>query len=98
MKITARNAVFVVSDHVQRERCRVSVFRRPAVPETSVIFDMVETGVNIAELLANSFDEGAYIVAIPVRAVSRDEILAVDEIVNLAVADVLACFFGQQGQ
>src|SRR5208282_2099513 len=70
----------------------------PAVSETGVVFDVVETGVDITELLADTLDEGAYIGAIPLRAVPRDEILAVHEIVDLAVADVLACFFGQQGQ
>src|ERR1700732_1066326 len=98
MKTTARNAVFAASDHVQRVRCRASVFRGPAVSETGVVFDVVETGVDITKLLADTLDEGAYIGAITLRAVPGDEILAVDEIVDLAVADVLACFFSQQGQ
>src|SRR6516164_9471082 len=96
MKTTARNAVFADSEDVQRARCRVSVFRGPAVSKTGVVSDMVETGVNIAELLADTLDEGAYIGAVPLRAVPGDKILAVDEIVDLAVADVLARLFGQQ--
>src|SRR6266446_6870641 len=87
---TARNAVFAVSENAQRLRGRVSVFRDPAVSETGVIFDMVETRVDIAELLADTLDERAHIGAIPFRAVPGDEIFAVDEIVDLTVADVLA--------
>src|SRR5215472_2937916 len=97
MKTTARSPVFAVSDDVQRTGCRVSVFRVPAVSETGVVIDVVETWVDIVELLADTLDEGAYIGAIPLRAVPRYEILAVDEIVDLAVADVLVCLFRQQG-
>src|SRR5262249_1441052 len=92
MNTVARNAVFAESENAQQSRGRVSVFRDPAVSETVVIFDMVETGVDIAELLADTFDEGAHIGAIPFRSVPGDEILAVDEIVDLTVADVLAGF------
>ena len=53
---------------------------------------MVETGIDITELLADTLDERAYIGAISLRALSGDEILAVDEIVDFAVADVLPAF------
>src|SRR6516162_8973452 len=96
--MTARNAVFAASDHVRRLRGHVSVFRGPAVSETGVVFDLVETGVNIAELLANTLDEGAYVGPIPFRAVPCDEILAVDKIIDFTVTDVLARFVRQQGQ
>src|SRR5262252_3227134 len=56
MNTVARNAVFAESENAQQSRGRVSVFRDPAVSETGVIFDMVETGVDIAELLADTFD------------------------------------------
>jgi hypothetical protein len=59
---------------------------------------VVETGVDITKLLAGTLDEGAYTGAITFRAVPGDKILAVDEIVDLAAADVLTCFFGQQGK
>jgi hypothetical protein len=59
---------------------------------------VVETWVDIAEFLADTFDEGAYIGTIPLGAVSGDEVFAVDQIVNLAVADILPCLFGQQGE
>src|SRR6516225_8321576 len=97
MKTTARNAIFAESDDVQRARRRVSGFRGPAVSETGVISNVVEIGIDIAELLADTLDEGAYIGAVPFRAVPGDKILAVDEIVDLAVANVLAPLFGQQG-
>ena len=58
-------AVFAVSDHAQWMARRVSSFGGPSVSETGVVFDMVETGVDIAELLADTLDEGAYIGAIP---------------------------------
>jgi hypothetical protein len=57
---------------------------------------MVKTGIDIAELLADTLDECAHIGAIPFRSVPGDTILAVDKIVDLTVADVLAGFFSQQ--
>src|SRR5258708_26867657 len=98
MKTTARNAVFAVSDHAQGPRRSVSVFRSPAVSEAGVVFDMVEPGVDVAELLADTLDKGTDIGAISFRAVPGDEILTVDQIIDLTVADVPSCFLCQQGE
>src|SRR6476619_6423161 len=91
MKTIARNAVFAVSDHAQGIPRRVSVFRSPAVSEAGVVFDMVETGVDVAELLADTLDKGADIGAISFRAVPGNEILTVDQIIDLTVANVPSC-------
>src|SRR6266480_4080258 len=77
---------------------RVSAFRGPTIPKASVVFDIVETGVDIAEFFADTLDEGAYIGTIPLGTMSGDEVFAVDEIVNLTVADVLPSLLGQQGE
>src|ERR1700730_7089349 len=98
MKTTARNTVFAVSDHAQGIPRRVSIFRSPAVSEAGVVFDMVETGVDIAELLADTLDKGADIGAISFRAVPGDEILTVDQSIDLTVANVPSCFLWQQGE
>jgi hypothetical protein len=74
---------------------RVSLSRRPAVPEASIVFDLVETGIAVAELLADALDEGSYIGPIALIAVAGHEVLAVDEIINVAVANVLPHLLGQ---
>ena len=94
----ASTPAFVVSDHAQPRLRRTSPLRSPAVSETGVVLDAVETGIDIAEFLADTLDESAYIGAISLRPVPRNKILAVDEIVDLAVADILARFLGQHGQ
>src|SRR5207248_3710030 len=45
-----------------------------------------------------TLDEGADIGTISLGAVSGDEVFPVDQIVNLAVADVLPGLLGQQGE
>ena len=98
MKTTPRKAVLAVIDHAQWIPRRVLAFCGPTISKTSVVFDVVETWVDIAELFADALDEGADIGTIPLGAVSGDEVFAVDQIVNLAVADILTCFLGQQGE
>src|SRR5205823_3577093 len=46
--------------------------------------------VDFPETLANSLDQRAHISAKPLIAEAGDEILAVDEVVNLPIADILA--------
>src|SRR6516162_424096 len=98
MKTTARNAVFAVSDHAQRIPRRVSVFRGPAVSEAGIVFDMFEIRVDIPELFADTLDEGTYIGPIPLPALPGDEVFAVDQIINLSIADVLSGLVGEQGE
>src|SRR5438132_416846 len=94
--MTASNAVFAVSDHTQLAPRLALLWCGPAVPEAGVVFDEVEIGIAIAELLADTLDEGSYIGTIALRAVSGDKVLAVDKIINLAVADVLPRLIDQQ--
>src|SRR5215469_13904266 len=94
----ASSHAFVVSDDAQLMPRRTSLLRSPAVSETGIVFDAVEATVDFAELPADTLDKGAYIGAIPLRAVPRNKIFAVDEIVDLAVAEILVCSLGQQGQ
>src|SRR5271170_3606563 len=96
--MTARRTVLPVSDHAQRSPPRHSLLCGPAVSKTGVVLDVVEMGVAVAELLADTLDEGADIGAVPLCSVPGDEILAVDEIIDLAVADVLPRFFGEKRQ
>jgi hypothetical protein len=92
--MTARTAVFAVSDDAQRRPRRASFLSCPAVSEAGVILDVVETGIAIAEFLADTLDEGSYIGTITLSAVSGDEVLSVDEIIYLAIADVLPRLLG----
>src|SRR3954453_19573858 len=69
----------------------------PAVAETGVVMDVLELWIDITELLADTLDECTDIGAIPLRAVPRDEVLAVHQVVDLAVGDVLARTHRHQG-
>src|ERR1700694_5326927 len=94
--MTASNTVFAVSDHTQPVLRGALLRCGPAVSETGVVFDVVEIGIAIAELLADTLDEGSYIGTIPLGAMPGDKVLAVDKIINLAVTNVLPCLFGQE--
>src|SRR5437660_11236714 len=98
MKTTPRKAILAVIDHAQWIPQRVLAFCGPAISKTSVVFDVVETRVDIAKLFSDSLDKGAYIGTISLGTLSGDEVFAVDQIVNLAVPDILPCFLGQQGE
>src|SRR5216684_3759075 len=69
-----------------------------AVTDARMVEDVLEFGVDLAELLANAFDEGADIGAIALVAITGDEVLAVDDVVNLAIRHILAGPHGQQGE
>src|SRR5882724_4085223 len=69
----------------------------PAVTEAGVVVDLVKTGIDISELLADAFDESADVGAIAVRAAAGEEILPVHEVVELAVGDILAGLQGELG-
>ena len=92
--MTARAAVFAVSEDAPRRLPRASLLRCPAVSETGVVLDVVETWIAIAELLADTFDKGSYIGTITLCALSGDEVLSVDKIIYLAIADVLPRLLG----
>ena len=59
---------------------------------------MVEIGIAVAELLADTLDEGTDIGAVPLCPVTGDEVLAVHEIIDLAIANVLPGVLGEQRQ
>src|SRR6516165_7123143 len=80
--------------HVIQMPSRVSPLRSPAVSKAGVVFDTVETGIAVAELLADALDKGSYIGAIALCAVTGDEVLAVDKIIYIAIADVLPRVLG----
>src|SRR5260221_3695225 len=52
--------------------------------------DVLELSIDLAKLLADAFYEGADIRAIAFIPIAGDEVLAVNEIVDLAIGDVLA--------
>src|SRR5215469_18159022 len=66
----------------------------PAVSQADEVFDAVETGIGLVKFLADALDEGSDIGTIALCAGSGDEVLAVDEVINLAVADVLPRLLG----
>ena len=57
------------------------VWLLPAVPETAVIFDLVEGGVEAAELVSDTLDEGPHIAPIAVGLASGDETLMAQPVV-----------------
>ena len=44
--------------YVQRMPSRISFLCHPAVPEASVVLDLVEIGIDITELLADTLNKG----------------------------------------
>src|SRR5579862_5337866 len=70
----------------------------PAVAKAGIIVDQIEFGIDVAEFLADTLDEGADIGAIAFGAVAGDEILAVHEVVDVAIGDILAGARYQQHQ
>src|SRR5579863_3922507 len=93
--MTASSAVLPVSDHAQPSRQR-SALRGPAVSEAGIIFDRVEAGIAIAKLLADSLDERADVGTIAFRPVAGNEVLAVDEVVDFAISDIMTGPFGEK--
>src|SRR5688500_14747046 len=61
-----------------------------AVAEARIVVDQVELAIDHAELLPDALDEGANIGAVAGGTVAGDEALAVDQIVDLPVRDILA--------
>src|SRR5579875_51498 len=93
--MTASSAVFVVSDHIQPNRRR-SILGDPAVPEAGVIFDMVEIGIAVAELLSDALDEGADVGAVSLWSVAGNKVFAVDEVVDFTISDIAAGPLGEK--
>jgi len=62
----------------------------PAVPKSGVVVDFVKAGVDIPELLADALDEGANVGAVAVGTAAGQEILAVHEVVEIAIGGILA--------
>src|SRR5215472_11237337 len=94
----ARSAVLAASERTERSGRRASLRAGPAIAEPWVVVDPIEVGVAIAELFANPFDKGPNIGAVSFRTVPGDKILAVHEIVDFSVADVLPGALGKQCQ
>src|SRR6516164_6147251 len=95
--MTASNPVFTVSD-AQRRLRRGLVWSGPAISKAGVVPDMVEIGVAVSEFLADTFDESTDIGAVPLCPMAGDKVLAVDEIVDVAIADVLSCLLREKHQ
>src|SRR5262249_34490864 len=99
-KMTRRRGAFAESERWKRQRRRRAADRTtaaaalggdgPAVSESGVVVDFVKAGVDIPELLADALDEGTDVGAVAIGAAARQEILAVHEVVELAIGDVLA--------
>jgi hypothetical protein len=61
-----------------------------AVAEPGVVADVLERRIDIMEFLADSLDEGADVCVKTLVAVAGREVLAVNQIVDLAIGYVLA--------
>src|SRR5208282_827450 len=100
-KITTRAKILAANE---RQSCSsrptaLRTFARrlaPAVPVAGIVFDLVEGGIHLAELLANTLHEGAHVRAVTLDAVARDETRSVHEIVEIAVTHVLAGARGEE--
>src|SRR5215468_8529446 len=98
--MTTSSAAFAESERWKRQRRRRAADRTtaaaalggdgPAVSESGVVVDFVKAGVDIPELLADALDEGTDVGAVAIGAAARQEILAVHEVVELAIGDILA--------
>src|SRR5690349_16382211 len=67
-----------------------SLLNGPAIAEPAIVLDAGKGRVHRAKLLPNSLDEGADVDPVAVLAASGDEVLAVHDVVELAVGHVLA--------
>src|ERR1051325_8351664 len=95
-KITASTAVFARSDRSRQTKPTLLV-RDPAVTETGIVLDLGKFGIDLPERLADALHQAAHIGAITLLAVAGNEILAVHEVVDLAVPDIFASPAGEQG-
>jgi hypothetical protein len=71
------------------------LFGDPAVAEPGMVLDLVEGGVDLSELFADSLYERADVRAVPVAALTRHEAPAVHEVVKLPIRDILPGLYGQ---
>src|SRR5579859_7604806 len=69
-----------------------------AIAEAGVVLDVLVFGIDGTKLLANALDERADIGTIALVAIAGGEVLAVNEVVDLAIGDVLAGAACQQRQ
>src|SRR5437762_4894176 len=60
----------------------------PPIAESGIVADAIELVVDLPELLADPLDEGADVHAKAFLAIAGDEILAADQVVDLAIGDV----------
>src|SRR5215470_2264055 len=60
----------------------------PPIAESGIVADAVEILVDLPELLADPLDEGADVDAEALLAIAGDEVLAADQVVDLAIGDV----------
>src|SRR5258705_1128910 len=91
-KISASTAIFTASarKNVRTLCARLDLIGiAPAIAESGIILDAGESGIDVAEFLADALDEGAHIGAEADFAVSGDEALAMDDVVELAIAHVV---------
>src|SRR5690606_2935664 len=65
------------------------VVTAPPIPESGEILDLLEFGIDAAELLANALDDGAHGATQTLAAIAGEETPAVDCVIDFAVADVV---------
>src|SRR5882762_1786638 len=73
-----------------RLRTSATIRVTPAVSEAWIVVDLLEGRIDVAEFLPDALDEGAHIGAEADLALAGREACAVHDVVQLAIADVLA--------
>src|SRR5688572_26849302 len=93
-KTAASKMILIASAWVQvssRARMLLSIRVAPAIAEPRIVLDMLKAGVDVAEFLTDALDEGADIGAEADLALAGRKSDAVHDVIQLAIADILAC-------
>src|SRR5690349_3455288 len=93
-KTAASNMLLIASGWVQvssRARRLLAIRIAPTIAEARIVLDVLECGVDVAEFLPDALDEGADVGAESDLAFAGREPDTMDNVVELAVADILPC-------
>src|SRR5258708_2389780 len=86
------------TDRSQRMRRQpaASAIPTPAVSKSGVVLQHREVRIQLHEFAPDPFDHRPYVGAVAVLALSGDEAVAANDIIDLAIANVVARTFRQQ--
>src|SRR6266550_7532748 len=89
VKTTVRTIIFARSDRSRQTKPSL-LLGDPAVTEAGIVPYLRKIGIDVPERPTDPLEEAPHIRPIPFVADAGDEILAVHEVVNLPIADILA--------